>query len=107
MTLAKEEKPMPTKRTTKRTAAIAETTPMTVADALEAGRRAYEAADGSTGTAMQLNHGARPPRCKRGMASRRAGILIGRADAWINLGRTHTELRLLDASSSRRIRPSG
>jgi hypothetical protein len=51
MTLAKEEKPMPTKRTTKRTATAA-TTPMTVADALEAGRRAYEAAAGSTSTAM-------------------------------------------------------
>jgi hypothetical protein len=46
MTLAKEEKPMPTKRTTKRTAAAAGTTPMTVADALEAGRRAYGAAAG-------------------------------------------------------------
>jgi hypothetical protein len=54
MTLAKEEKPMPTKRTTKRTTATAATTPMTVADALEAGRRAYEAAAGSTGTAMPI-----------------------------------------------------
>ena len=41
---------MPTKRTTKRTTATAATTPMTVADALEAGRRAYEAVAGSTGT---------------------------------------------------------
>jgi hypothetical protein len=42
---------MPTKRTTKRTAPAAATTPMTVADAFEAGRRAYEAAAGSTGMA--------------------------------------------------------
>jgi hypothetical protein len=39
---------MPTKRTTKRTTMTAETTPMTGAEALEAGRRAYEAAAGST-----------------------------------------------------------
>ena len=102
MTLAKEEKPMPTKRTTKQTAATAATTAMTVADALEAGRRAYEAAAGSTFTGMPTaEHGARPPRCKRGMTSRRAGILIGREAGWINVGRTHNELRLLDASSAR------
>jgi hypothetical protein len=61
MKLAKEEKPMPTKRTTKRTAATVATTPMTVADALEAGRRAYEAAAGSTGTAMPTAEPRRSP----------------------------------------------
>jgi hypothetical protein len=57
MTLAKEEKPMPTKRIT----ATAATTPMTFADALEAGHRAYEAAAGSTGTAMPTAEPRRAP----------------------------------------------
>jgi hypothetical protein len=61
MTLAKEEKPMPTKRSTKRTTATAATTPMTVADAFEAGRRAYEAAAGSTGTAAPTAEPRRAP----------------------------------------------
>jgi hypothetical protein len=52
---------MPSKRTTKRTAATAETTPVTVADALEAGRRAYEAAAGTTGAAMPTAEPRRAP----------------------------------------------
>jgi len=52
---------MPTKQTTKRTTATAATKPMTVADALEAGRRAYEAAAGSTGTAVPTAEPRRAP----------------------------------------------
>jgi hypothetical protein len=57
---------MPTKRTTKRTTQIAAARPaarpMTGTEALEAGRRAYEAAaDGSTGAALPTAEPQRAP----------------------------------------------
>jgi hypothetical protein len=62
MELAKEKKPMPTKRTTKRTTQTAATRPMTGADAFEAGRRAYEAtAAGSTSVEVSRNSWSRTP----------------------------------------------
>ena len=62
MKLAKEKKPMPTKRTTKRTTQTAATRPMTGADAFEAGRRAYEAtAGGSTRAAAPTADTQRAP----------------------------------------------
>lgn len=48
MRLAKVDKAIRTKRTPKGTTQTVATTPMTCAEALEAGRRAYEAAAGST-----------------------------------------------------------
>ena len=62
MELAKEKKPMPTKRTTTRTTQTAATRPMTGADAFEAGRRAYEAtAAGSTSAAARTADPQRAP----------------------------------------------
>lgn len=56
---------------------------MTVAGALEAGRRAYEAVAGPTNTGMPTAE----PRCapttmQTRHDKRRAGILIGRGAAW-------------------------